>query len=76
VVVLDLNMPYLDGHETFKRIKSEQTFITIPVMILTSSGNPNDKKHYAAQGVTLFTKPSDMSGLLSVANNLLVVCDR
>jgi CheY-like chemotaxis protein len=74
MVVLDLNMPYLNGHETYKRLKGEQSFTAIPVMILTSSRNPNDKKHYDEQGVQFITKPSDLRGLVSVANILAAVC--
>lgn len=74
LVLLDLNMPMLDGHETCKRIKGEVDFSALPVVIFTSGGNPNDKKFYSDQGIEYITKPFDLHILTDIANNMLLGC--
>ncbi|MBD3223255.1 MAG: response regulator [Caldithrix sp.] len=43
IVLLDLNMPDPDGHEVCKRIKADPRFMNLPIIILTSSDDLNDK---------------------------------
>lgn len=41
-VFLDINMPSMDGKACLKRIKTDQRFKSIPVIIYTTSKNPMD----------------------------------
>jgi CheY-like chemotaxis protein len=50
LIVLDLNMPVLDGKETYRKIKDELKLEAVPVIIFTSSHNPNDKKLFSSMG--------------------------
>jgi two-component system response regulator len=43
VVLLDLNLPVLDGLEVLRRIRAEERFRRLPVVILTSSNQDSDK---------------------------------
>src|SRR5689334_15571811 len=61
LIILDINMPFLDGKETLSRIKADPALQQVPVVIFTSSENPADKKLFNRQGVTLLTKPYDIS---------------
>lgn len=45
VVLLDWNMPGMDGYELLKRIRSDRRFATLPVMMTTSE---NNKTHLVA----------------------------
>ncbi|MBC7949092.1 MAG: response regulator [Chitinophagaceae bacterium] len=74
LVVLDINMPYLDGRQTFLRIKKDPKFQKLPVIIFTSSKNPNDRALFQDQGVELITKPNDIHYLTSIANHMLSHC--
>ncbi|MGL5836581.1 MAG: response regulator [Waterburya sp.] len=42
LIVLDLNLPKIDGREVLKRIKQHESLQTIPVVIFTTSNNPKD----------------------------------
>jgi len=74
LIVLDINMPFLDGRETLRRIKMDATLISVPVIILSSSEKPNDKIFFNQQGVEYFTKPTNISYLTNIASYLVGVC--
>ena len=42
IVLLDINMPGMDGHEVLSRIKSDEVFQYIPVIILTANESEED----------------------------------
>ena len=74
LIVLDLNMPYLDGKKTFEKIKTNPALEKIPVVIFTSSQNPNDKNFFHNAGIELITKPNDYSFMSSIAQRMLNHC--
>src|ERR1700751_4245297 len=43
IIMLDLNLPKMNGIEFLKIIKSDEVFKKIPVIVLTTSVNPQDK---------------------------------
>ena len=43
VVLLDLNLPAIDGLEVLRRIRADERFRRLPVVILTSSNEDSDK---------------------------------
>lgn len=58
LVVLDLNMPEMDGRQTLQRLKANDTFKQIPVAIVTTSANKMDKEVCKRLGASLYlTKP-------------------
>ena len=42
LIVLDLNMPELDGRQTLQKLKSSEKYKDIPVVIVTTSSNKVD----------------------------------
>lgn len=42
VILLDLNLPGLDGRELLKKIKQDESFKKIPIIVFTTSSNPDD----------------------------------
>jgi CheY-like chemotaxis protein len=74
LIVLDLNMPFLDGKATFEKIQMHPVFKNIPVVIFTSSQNPHDKIFFNNAGIEFITKPSNFSFMLNIAKQMLNHC--
>lgn len=43
VILLDLNLPRVSGHDVLRQIKANDALRTIPVVVLTTSGSPSDR---------------------------------
>jgi len=67
LVLLDLNLPKLNGIEILETLKADDTLSVIPVVMLTSSKAERDVlasyRHHASGYVT---KPSEFSGLVDI----------
>jgi CheY-like chemotaxis protein len=64
LVVLDLNLPGMDGREILGQIKQDEDLKSIPVVILTTSNNPKDIEACYQQGVNSYiVKPMDFNRL-------------
>jgi CheY-like chemotaxis protein len=71
LILLDLNMPRMDGREALLAIKSDSLLRSIPVVILsTSSADEDILRSYAIGANSFITKPVSFSGLLEVVRNL------
>ncbi len=58
LILLDLNIPKLDGREVLSLIKADEQLKTIPVLILTMSDSPADiRNSYQAQANCYLKKP-------------------
>ena len=74
LIVLDLNMPILDGRETFKRIKNDHKLSSVPIVVFTTGENPNEKLLFNEMGVEYISKPFDINFLHSIANQMIEMC--
>ncbi|HUZ28040.1 MAG TPA: response regulator [Solirubrobacteraceae bacterium] len=67
IILLDLNMPKLDGREALAEIKGDESLRRIPVVILTTSSDESDVLRSYNLGVNSFiTKPVTFEGLVEV----------
>ncbi len=57
VLVLDINLPRIDGFEVLRRIRASEKFKNLPVMVVTSSDSPADRRQAAELGARYFRKP-------------------
>ena len=58
IIVLDLNLPEMDGFEVLERLKRDPETAAIPVIALTASAMPNDVRRGMAAGFFRYlTKP-------------------
>ncbi len=67
IVLLDLNLPKLSGHEVLKVVKETPELLTIPIIVLTSSSDHSDiRKTYQLHGNSFVTKPVSINDFLEV----------
>ena len=60
LVLLDLKMPRMDGLEVLRRIRADEACRELPVVVLTSSENQEDREAALRAGATWFVcKPTD-----------------
>ena len=71
LVLLDLNMPKMDGREALEAIKTDPDLRSIPVVVLTTSKAEEDIARTYQLGVNSFiTKPVTFDGLVAVVRDL------
>lgn len=74
LIVLDLNMPFLDGRQTFERIKANPQLSGIPLAVLSSGESPADKAVFGKEGVPYFAKPIDFKTMETIASRMAHLC--
>ena len=74
LIVLDLNMPVMDGKQTLKWLKEHDHHKKIPVMIFTTSSREEDLKLCKSYECTFFRKPTLYRDLLHVVQIMLQMC--
>jgi CheY-like chemotaxis protein len=58
LILLDLNLPVLDGYEVLQRIKSDEQTKKIPIVILTTTDDPREVARCYELGCNVYvTKP-------------------
>ncbi len=58
LLVTDLNMPNMDGEILLKTVKEDHVLAGLPVVVITSAGNPAKETELLAQGALMvFNKP-------------------
>ena len=71
LILLDLNMPLMDGREALAEIKKDAHLKRIPVIVLTTSQSEDDVEETYGLGITGFiTKPMTFSGLVDVMKSV------
>ena len=67
IILLDLNLPKIDGHEVLEKVKNDKALKHIPVVILTSSKAEKDiLQSYNAHANSYIVKPVDLDQLTNV----------
>jgi CheY-like chemotaxis protein len=71
LILLDLDMPRVNGHEALKEIKGDPKLRSIPVVIFTTSKSIRDINSTYSMGANSFIiKPITYDGLIQVMNVL------
>lgn len=72
LIVLDMNMPMMDGRQCLQKIKSSRALTDIPVIIYSTSKREEDIAQARRMGAMNFiTKPSKFSEMVSIAAEIL-----
>jgi two-component system, chemotaxis family, response regulator Rcp1 len=71
IILLDLNLPRMDGRELLAKIKTDPKLRRIPVVILTTSKAEEDiLKTYDLHANCYITKPVDMDRFITVVKSI------
>lgn len=71
LILLDLNMPVMDGREVLEKIKADHQLKRIPIVILTTSKAEEDKiKTYDLGAASYITKPVSFDALVDLMRAL------
>lgn len=71
LILLDLNMPRMDGREALQEIKADPDLRGIPVVILTTSKEEEDMlRGYDLGAASYITKPVNFEGLVELMKSL------
>ena len=63
LLLLDINMPGMDGLELLKKLKADKNLKKIPVIMLTSSASHDDiRRSFESGAASYLTKPSSFQG--------------
>ena len=72
LIVMDLNLPGLDGWEATRRLKNQPETKHIPIIVLTAHTSEKSREQAFAAGCDDYdTKPIDFGGLVKKIQSLL-----
>lgn len=67
LILLDLNLPMRNGLEVLADLKGDDEFLSIPIVVLTTSRAPNDiERCYSLHANAYIFKPPDFDGFAGV----------
>ena len=71
LILLDLNLPRMDGREVLAEVKADDRLKTIPVVVLTTSRSEQDiLKSYGLHANCYVTKPVDLEQFITVIRSI------
>jgi CheY-like chemotaxis protein len=74
LMIIDIAMPKMDGLTLLRHIRADKRYMSLPVIMLTASGEDRHRRDAMAEGANIYlTKPVSSTELSSVVNNILKV---
>ena len=71
LIILDLNLPGLDGREVLEKIKNDSPFKRIPVVVMSTSDSEQDiLGSYDLHANCYIIKPFDVNDFLQIASSI------
>lgn len=74
LIILDMNMPVLNGRDTLSILKKDPVLKDIPVVVFTTSSSPLDKMFCKQLNTDMLTKPPSYESILQVVQKLVTYC--
>jgi DNA-binding response OmpR family regulator len=72
LILLDVNMSWIDGFELCKAVKKNESFRDIPVIFVSGRGEPEDRRRGIEAGAAdYFVKPLDITRLITRLRQLI-----
>ncbi|HYH16626.1 MAG TPA: response regulator [Flavisolibacter sp.] len=73
LIIMDINMPLLNGKETVTRIRQQARFDAIPIVLFTTSASLLDKQFCDKHQVPFITKPVTGKDMQAVVEDMLLL---
>ena len=74
LIILDLNMPLMDGKQTLAEIKSADEYKEIPVVLFSTSSQDGDRLYAEKHGVDFVIKPARFSDIEKLVEQFVEKC--
>jgi len=74
LIILDVNMPRINGREALLRIRQMERFNKIPVVLFTTSSMPHDKNFAQKYNAGFVTKPLNTEQMKLITDQFLDHC--
>ncbi|HZI06494.1 MAG TPA: response regulator [Archangium sp.] len=72
IILMDVNMSWIDGFELCKAVKKNEQFRDIPVIFISGRGEPEDRRRGREAGAAdYFVKPLDLNALIQRLRELI-----
>ena len=72
IIITDINMPILDGLKLVKRLRADQNYRDVPIVIITTEGAEEDRQRALALGANAYiTKPIQAPQVLGLVREIL-----
>ena len=69
-LLLDLNLPKVDGFEVLRAVRASPQFKELPILVVTSSDSPDDRSEAARLGAGYFRKPVTYAEFLKIGTSI------
>lgn len=74
LIILDINMPVLNGKETLVRLRQIERYGSVPVVLFTTSSMPVDKSFAQRYGAGFVTKPLGFEQMKIITQEFIDHC--
>lgn len=72
IIITDINMPIMDGLKLVKRIRSDEAYKDVPIIVVTTEGSQEDRSRALALGANAYiTKPIQGPQVVAKVKELL-----
>ncbi|MEM6290873.1 MAG: response regulator [Myxococcota bacterium] len=72
IIITDINMPILDGLKLVKRLRADDAYRTVPIIIITTEGAEEDRQRALALGANAYiTKPIQAPQVIALVRETL-----
>ena len=74
LIILDVNMPKMDGRQTLLHLKAQEKIRDIPIVLFSTSKDENDKQFARQHGANYITKPFTYRSMEEVVKGFISQC--
>lgn len=74
LIILDINMPVINGKEVLLRLREMDHLLEVPVVLFSTSSQPSDKSFAKRYNAGFITKPIDVKQMSFIAEQFIEHC--